>query len=210
MKVTEPTTAAESPRHGAEPEWQVALLFPGKGEWTEEEFLALPTNRGVELSAGCLEVLPVPTEAHQMIVGFLYRLLWEFVAARGLGRVLLAGIPVRLWEGKIREPDVVYMRTENRGRRREQYWDGADLVMEVVSPEGRQRDLEVKKQEYARAGIPEYWIVDPEEELILVLSLSGEAYQESGAYRRGQTAVSRILTGFAVPVDAVLDSAAEA
>src|SRR5437867_2052983 len=164
MRVAGPPIAAESGRREAEPEWQVALLFPGKGEWTEEEYLALPTNRGVELSEGSLEVLPVPTEAHQLIVGLLYRLLWDFVEAHRLGLVLLAGIPVRLWEGKMREPDVVFMRTQNRGRRREKYWEGADLVMEVVSPGGRQRDLEVKKQEYARAGIPEYWIIDPEQE----------------------------------------------
>lgn len=69
--------------------------------------------------------------------------------------------------------------------------------MEVVSTD-RQHDLVTKRAEYARAGIPEYWIVDPQERRITVLSLDGDAYREHGSWGPGQTADSSSLPGFAV------------
>jgi len=130
-----------------------------------------------------------------------------FVEARSLGKVLVAGIPIRLWARKMRVPDIAFMRAENASRRREQFWDGADLVVEIVSPDDPRRDLETKRDEYALAGIPEYWIVDPMAERILVLRLDGRSYEEHGEFVRGMWATSAILPDFAVSVDEVLDSA---
>ena len=79
-----------------EPAWDLALLFPPQGEWTEEEYLGLRTNRLVELVDGCLEVLPMPIPLHQFIVRYLFRLLDAYVTARLLGDVLFAPLPVRL------------------------------------------------------------------------------------------------------------------
>ncbi|MCI0680895.1 MAG: Uma2 family endonuclease [Gemmataceae bacterium] len=81
--------------------------------------------------------------------------------------------------------------------------EGADLVMEVVSEgeESRQRDLVTKRDEYARAGIAEYWIVDPELHRITVLALDGNAYREHGVFGAGQTATSALLPGYSVTVD---------
>src|SRR5690349_13983866 len=92
-----------------EPTWEVARLFPRQGDWTEDAFLSLSTNRFVELNDGCLEVLPMPTALHQAIVRLLSRLLEEFVHKRKLGDVFFAPLPVRLWAGQFREPDVVYL-----------------------------------------------------------------------------------------------------
>lgn len=200
------------PAEGArEPAWEVALLFPAQGEWTDEDYLALPADgRRVEMTDGRIEVLPMPTKTHQLIVGFLYRLLFAFVDARALGTVLVAGIPVHLWAGKFREPDVVFMRAGRAGQGDDRYWEGADLVVEVVSddPKDRRRDLVTKRQEYARAGIPEYWIVDPKEERILILVLEGNGYRVHGEFRRGAQAASATVDGFSVSVDAVFDSGA--
>jgi len=98
------------------------------------------------------------------------------------------------------------MKAENAHRRHDKYWDGADLVMEVVSrdPTDRKRDLEVKPGEYARARIPEYWIVDPEERQIKVLTLEGQTYKVHGEFGPGTVATSVLLPGFAVSVDEVL------
>ncbi|MBV8487355.1 MAG: hypothetical protein JO161_03680, partial [Planctomycetaceae bacterium] len=73
-----------------EPAWEAARLFPDQGCWSEDDYLALDTNRLVEYSDGCVEFLPMPTLSHQLMALFLYRALQSFVSARGLGTVLVA------------------------------------------------------------------------------------------------------------------------
>lgn len=183
-----------------EPTWEVAYLFPFQGDWTEEEYLALQTNRLVELSHGVLEVLPMPTTSHQFLVAYLYGLLLAFVNSRDLGTVLFAPLRVRLWRGKFREPDLVFLKKEHADRIGEEFWDGADLVMEVVSADDPRRDLDTKRREYARAGIPEYWLIDPRQGRIVVLRLAGKRYVVHGEFQREDTATSHLLDGFAVKV----------
>jgi Uma2 family endonuclease len=139
-----------------EPAGDVALLFPPQGEWSEEDYLDLDTNRLVEFSDRSIEVLPMSTTMHQLIIAYLYKLLDSFVQSRALGRVLFALLKVRLRRGKYRAPDLIFMRAENTDRMRDQYWEGADLDMEVVSDQKRPHDLVKKRREYASAGIPEY------------------------------------------------------
>src|SRR5436309_14861705 len=100
----------------AKPAWEVATLFPEQGDWSEEDYLALPGNRLVELSDGCLEVLPMPTTLHQWIVLYLCRVLDDFAYRGRLGVALPSPLRVRLWTGKFREPDVVFMLSKNRHR----------------------------------------------------------------------------------------------
>ncbi|MCC6494225.1 MAG: Uma2 family endonuclease [Pirellulales bacterium] len=82
-------------------------------------------------------------------------------------------------------------------------------MMEVVSDDetSRERDYETKRRDYAEAGIPEYWIADPQERCITVLALEGARYVEHGVYAQGGKAESRLLKGFAVEVDAVFAAA---
>ena len=192
----------------AEPTWDVARLFPAQGTWSEEEYLALNSNRLVEFSDGHVEVLAMPTTSHQLIVAFLYRALLAFVAARAAGTVLFAPLRVRLWPGKFREPDLVFLSAEHSSRIGESFWEGADLVMEVVSDDDRRRDLETKRREYARAGIPEYWIVDPQQATITVLRLDGvtSTYVVHGDFPRGTQASSHLLPGFTLDVTAALSA----
>jgi Uma2 family endonuclease len=160
--------------------------FPDQGNWSEAAYLALETSRFIEFDQGNLEFLPMPTRAHQLIVLYLYRLLWQYVESHNLGQVLTAPMPVKLWAGKFREPDIVFLARTESERFAERYPKGADLVMEVVSGSGidRERDLVIKRQEYAEAGIPEYWIVDPQEEQITVchLAAGSDEYEEVGTY----------------------------
>ena len=188
----------------AEPTWDVAKLFPAQGAWSEEEYLMLPDNRLTEYSHGRLEVLPMPSFAHQLIVMLLYRMLHAYVANQKLGYAVIAPMRIQLWQGKYREPDVAFMLRANRARIHQQYWDGADLVMEVVSPDDPLRDAETKRREYAQAGIPEYWLVDPIVGTITVFVLPANAnsYDVHGVYTSGETAASVLLAGFTVDVEA--------
>ena len=201
-------TPTSTPRL-SELERKITRMFSGRAASTEEEYLALGINRVIEYSDGCLEVPALPTESHQDILIFLFEALRAFVQAGRLGKVLLAARPVRLWSRKYREPDILFMKVENAHRRHEKYWDGADLVMEVVSadPKDRERDLVTKRHEYTRAGIPEYWIVDPLEQRILVLTLGGDVYDVYGEFGPGEEASSLLLPGFRVAVDDVFAAA---
>ncbi len=187
-----------------EPTWEVAYLFPAQGMWSEEEYLMLDSNHLIEFSNGYVEVLPMPKTSHQRIVSYLNDLLSHFVVVASLGSVLFAPLRVRLWRNKFREPDVVFMLTKHEDRIGEDYWEGADLVMEVVSPDDPQRDRRIKRIEYAKARIPEYWIVDPLQETITVLRLRGKKYVVHGAFKKGTKATSVLLSGFAVDVEAAL------
>ena len=132
-----------------EPTWDIARLYPAQGTWSEREFLNLSTNQLVEFSDGYVEFLPMPTTTHQRLVLWLVNLLIAFASPSNRGEALIAGVRVRLWAGKIREPDVVFMLTEHASRITDDYWIGADLVMEVVSgsENDRHRDLVEKREE---------------------------------------------------------------
>ncbi len=198
--------------NGAEPAWDVALLFPRQGAWTEENYLALDSHGAyplIELSNGRLEVLPMPNQTHQLIAAYLFQLLKAFADQYAPGTVLFTGMRIRLSKDPrptIRDPDIVYMKAEHARRRHEQYWDGADLVMEIVSPgqDNRERDLKTKRTEYAQARIPEYWIVDPKERCIRVLVLRGKAYRRYGEFVPGEEAEGLLLPGFRVSVEAAV------
>jgi Uma2 family endonuclease len=180
-------------------------MFPNQGTWSEAEYLELKGNRLIEFAHGYVEFLPMPTTTHQMIVVYLYRTLAAFVEPRKLGMALVAPLRVRVLAGRYREPDIVFMLAAHAARILEEFWEGADLVMEVVSDDDRRRDLETKRHEYAQAGIPEYWIVDPQQSLITVLRLEGSSYVVDGEYRPGEQARSLLLAGFVVDVTTVFN-----
>jgi Uma2 family endonuclease len=188
--------------------WEVAPLLPEQGDWSEEAYLWLVshTNKLVELSDGYIEVLPMPTPKHQKIVLLLYRILFSFIESRSLGMLLVAPLSVRLWADKFREPDLIFIFAHHAHYESEDCWNGADLVVEITSPSNSDHDLVTKRTEYARAGIPEYWIVNPQTEQITVLRLENDTYIEHGVFKRGETATSALLEGFAVDVHAVLDA----
>jgi Uma2 family endonuclease len=194
-----------------EPVWEVARLFPVQGEWTEEDYFSLPDNTRVELVEGRLEWLPMPTTSHQRILAFIYGLLLAFVNRHYPGaEVLFASLPIRLGPKTLREPDIVLMLPEHRNRIQEQYWEQPDLVMEIVSAKNRAADIRDKRREYAQAGIPEYWIVDPQAKTVTVLTLADKSYRVHGEYRSGETAESVLLSGFRVDVDDIWRAAGSA
>lgn len=179
-------------------------LLPLQGLWTEEQYLRLTdqTNRLIEFTEGYVELLPMPTRKHQAISRFLFLALLSFVQQRG-GTVFYAPLRVRVAFGRFREPDLVLLLDKNDARNQNAFWLGADLVVEIVSPDQIKRDTVVKRADYAEAGIPEYWIVQPEEEAITVLQLAGSSYVEHGIFHRGKRATSALLPDFTISVEEV-------
>ena len=181
------------------PAWDIAYLFPDQGQWSEADYLELDGGCLIEFTDGNIEVLPIPTPTHQRIVFWLQAQLYQFVRSRGLGEVVAAPMPVRIGSGKFREPDLAFLSVDHADWEADQCWEGADLVVEIVSESDPKRDLVVKRTEYARAGIAEYWIIQPRESVVSVLKLSGRSYQER-RFTLGEIATSQRLAGFEVAV----------
>src|SRR3712207_4320996 len=139
----------------------VLSLAPLQGRWTAEQYLLLTdqTNRLIEFSDGYIEVLPMPTEDHQAMLEVLFLALRAFVERIG-GKVRFAPLRVQVGAGKFREPDILLVLDANDPRRQNRYWQGADLVVDIVSPDNPERDTKQKRADYAEAHILEYWIVE--------------------------------------------------
>jgi Uma2 family endonuclease len=104
------------------------------------------------------------------------------------------------------EPDLLLLLAASDRRRQNRYWTGADLVVEVVSPDKPERDLVSKRQDYAAAGVAEYWVVNPSNETILILALNKKRYRRLGSFARGSVARSSLLQEFQIGVDQVFDT----
>ena len=179
-----------------------------QGCWSDDDYLWLTdhTRRLVEFTDGYLEILPMPSRGHQRILAFLYSVFHAFVAPSG-GEVLFAPLRLRIRPGKFREPDLLLVRDARDARSGERFWTGADVVVEVVSPDNPQRDLALKREDYAEAAIPEYWIVDPATETLTVLKREDAGYVEHGVYGRHVRVDSPTLPEFGVDVGAMFDAA---
>jgi Uma2 family endonuclease len=191
-------------------EYREVLLevLPDQGELDEEEYLWLTdrTSRLLEFTDGYVEVLPMPTSKHQGIVLLFIRVLLPYLDACG-GILRFAPMRLRLRAGKFREPDLMLLLDTNDPRNQDRYWLGADLVLEVVSPDNPARDLVEKRQDYAAAGIPEYWIVNPLNRTITVLVLRDGHYVEHGIFTDRAQATSVVLAGFSINADGVFNAA---
>lgn len=189
---------------------ELAEILPRQGTWRADDYLWLTerTNRLIELADGQLEILPMPTEQHQRIVLALYRLIYAFLLQHVGGVLLVVPLRLRLAAQCFREPDLLYLRAADDARRGNDYWDGADLVIEVVSPGNAHLDLVTKRHEYAENGIAEYWIVHPQDETITVLALRDGTYHEHGIFRPGAAVSSPLLPGLSIAVADVLHSRA--
>lgn len=200
-----------SSEHEPEYAWELATLYPAQGAWTEEAYLELTDhqNRRIEFVDGRLEFLPMPTEIHESLVQFLLFALYQFVNPRRLGKVYNTGIRLRIRPEKNRLPDIIFLHKDNFHARHNRVWEGADLVMEVVSGDtkDRKRDYEEKLADYVEGGVSEYWIVDYEKRVVLVHRLEGGSYMVAGEYTPEQQATSRLLDGFSVDVAALFASA---
>lgn len=190
-----------------QPVWQLATLFPAQGHWTEEDYLDFDENILLEYADGYVEVLPMPTTSHQTIVLFLLQSLLSHIRPKNLGIALMAPLKLRVATARYREPDVLFLLKKNRQKAQEQFWTGADLLMEVVSPDDPDRDYIRKRRDYAAAGVAEYWIVDPGSQLITILKLVNGRYQKHGVFKSGDSAESALLKDFDVVVDECFASA---
>ncbi len=177
-----------------------------KQAFTYQDYLALPDDRRYELIEGELCMVPSPGCFHQAIARNLEFLLWQHVKAHDQGVILHAPLDVVLSSHDVVQPDILYISKARREIITEScIRGGPDLVVEIVSPTHRERDLLVKKALYAHHAIREYWVVDPENRTIEQLTLTGEGYSSHGLFSPGESLETFLLPGLLLPVAQVFD-----
>jgi Uma2 family endonuclease len=169
---------------------------------TYEEFLDAYPDTRAEWVNGKVILMPSPNLSHQSILGFLFRLLSDYVERHKLGQVLVAPFQMRLRAIPCgREPDVMFVSKSRLSDLTRMYLDGpADLAIEIVSPDSVQRDREEKFIEYQTAGVREYWLIDPDRKTAEFYDLGADRRYYpvplcEGAYR------SEVLPGFRLRID---------
>ena len=148
------------------------------GDYTMEDYYAVPPERRTELINGVFYDMASPSPVHQMIATEIWQSLKNYIRSRnGTCIPVVSPIDVCLScdEKTMVQPDVLVVC--DREKIRPQYISGApDLVAEIVSSSTRKKDMYLKLDRYASAGVREYWIVDPEKEKVLVYDLEGDTF----------------------------------
>ncbi|MBK9712010.1 MAG: Uma2 family endonuclease [Kouleothrix sp.] len=180
------------------------MAGPPQGRWTAAAYDALPDDGNrYESIDGVLYMAPPPTPEHQDVSRWFVYYLTTHVQLAGLGRVYAAPIGVELAPDTIVEPDIVVVLTARLGIIQPKRIVGApDLVIEIASPSTAGYDRREKQNDYAAAGVPEYWIADPAAKTIEVLVWAAGRYVSRNVFRGQATLPSAVLPSLPVPVQA--------
>ena len=179
-----------------------------KQKLTFEEYLNYDdgTDNRYELEDGELIIVNPATFRHALIVRFLTNCFEEQINRLGQPWITLSGTGVRTSVNRSRIPDLcVIDREEISDLDVSAVMESAIIAVEIVSPESRTRDYRYKVSEYSVVGIPEYWIVDPTEQKIVILNLV-EGLYEQVEYRGNDRIVSQIFPELALTVERVLQA----
>lgn len=181
-------------------EWEARPIdSPYRIRWeglTEEDYFRLaPENRICEFKGGVVTVHSPAVPRHQKVVGFCYRLVKDFAEDHDLGEVFTGPATLRLEPGLDREPDVFFVARAHLDRVTPRRIEGAaDFIIEVVSEGSRDLDLAIKVEEYEAHGVPAYWAVDLDREVVVAHVLHGRRYRRKD-HARGAVKVPS-LHGF--------------
>ena len=159
-----------------------------------DDYRQLPEDKRYEILDGELYMVPAPNIRHQRVFRELFQALLNHVQEQALGEVLSAPCDVLLSNEDVLQPDILFVGKERLGIIGDANIPGApDLVIEILSPATRQRDLTIKRKIYARYGVQEYWIVDPEASTVEVLALHDSGYVSAGVCRESDHLASPLL-----------------
>jgi Uma2 family endonuclease len=181
----------------------MAMTKPA-GTWTYEDlFSLLDDGKRYEIIEGELYEMPSPTLAHATVISNLIALLIPIVTNLG-GRWFTAPLDVFFPGADPVQPDILVILPGWPGELRQRGPEGApDLVFEVLSPSNRGHDLLTKRALYARAGVREYWLVDPVARTVEVLTLDRDALHTAQTAAGEDVVVSPLLAGAAFPLTGV-------
>ena len=179
---------------------------PPQGEWTYEDYARLQENGlRYEVIKGELVMTPAPRPKHQEVSLNLTYALHQYVKGNRLGKVYEAPIDVNLpGLASPVQPDLLFIAAERLDIIKEKFIEGApDLIMEVLSAGSERQDRRTKFELYARAGVREYWLVDPDGRSIDIFVLRGQAYAPLGNFDADTQTRSEVLPDFSLTVGEV-------
>lgn len=172
---------------------------------TLEDYLKLPEGTRAELIEGEIFMSPSPRVRHQRIVLKLSLVLNDYARKTGSGEVFVAPLDVHLPMGDVVQPDLIFVSEAKRAIVQDWVRGVPDLLVEVLSPEGADRDEIIKRDLYARAGVREYWIVDGDARAVEVLTLAGGRYQAHGYFQAPATLASKALPDLAAALSEIFE-----
>ena len=141
------------------------VVIPGKvpGEYTLEDYYALPEEKRVELIDGVFYDMAAPSVVHQVLADELQSVFRTFIM-KNKGKCLAVTSPVDVQVDKSNktmvQPDVIILCDREKFRPNKIY-GAPDLIVEVLSNSSRKRDWFIKKNKYRISGVKEYWVVNP-------------------------------------------------
>jgi Uma2 family endonuclease len=182
---------------------------PGIDHWTYEDYLRLPDDGPrCEIIEGERHMTPAPWSRHQLVSQRLAFLLMSFLRETELGVLYYAPFDVILADDTVVQPDIVIVARERESKIRERGLFGApDLAIEILSPSSESRDRVRKLEIYAKHGVREYWIVDPDRDRIEVHVLEGRRLVKKAGHGDGAARSLVVLPGFSAPLDEVFSRA---
>jgi Uma2 family endonuclease len=182
-----------------------ALPNPRGVKLTYDDFVLFPDD-GLrhELIDGEHYVTPSPNAKHQRVLANLHLLIGLWLRAHPIGQVFFAPFDVVFSRFDVVEPDLLYMSKERAAEilTRANVQGTPELVVEVGSPGTRRRDETLKRALYERAGVSEYWVVDPELDVVRVYRRNGDRFgrpQELSA-EGGDVLATPLLAGLELPL----------
>ncbi|HWS83985.1 MAG TPA: Uma2 family endonuclease [Ktedonobacteraceae bacterium] len=176
---------------------------PQQGQWTYEDYAAIPEDgHRYEVVNGVLYMSPSPGVPHQGSVARFVHYLFAHVELAGLGRVFSGPLDVELSDKNVVQPDVLVVLKQHRDRIRKTRIIGApDLVIEIASPSTARHDQRAKLDAYAGAGVPEYWVIDPDAQTVKLLILKNGVYCSRGAFSGQAVLPSQVVPELPVRVE---------
>ena len=174
-----------------------------KVKLTYDDYANLPGDERYELIDGELILVGAPYIVHQWVSKNLYALMLA-VEEMGLGWVFYAPVDVVLTEHDVVQPDLLFISKERADIITAANVQGTpDLVVEILSPSTARRDWTQKRELYARHGVKEMWLVDPEERKLWALVLRDGNLEVAGEYGEGQSFTSATLGGLVIDLEGV-------
>ena len=180
------------------------IKIPQKEIYTYEDYALLPEGAPYQLIGGKLVMTPAPTTYHQTISTRLLEKFLFFMAGKNLGMIYHAPIDVYLGEKETYQPDIIFIAKDRLHIIEPAKVKGApDLVIEILSPSTAYYDLKEKFKVYARQGVKEYWIVDPNDQSIEIYQEEEGKFKQIHRIEKEGKVKSKVLPGFEVEISDV-------